>query len=410
MRGIFYKKKNFFIGIVILFVIGQLIGSFAIRSLFLKSKLNELEPLAKQLAIGYATNQIIYKPEGMIVLIYDIYGNEILFNHDDSQSIHQFDFQQQVKKYLPKIVTAQVVSSIEEISGLPSHSVMIGVPIIDESSIIGGVFVLVPDSTYHSTLMGFTLVFMATLMGGLLLIGAFFQQYFIQIKDLERMRKNYIANISHELKSPIASIRALTETLSDNMITDDEIKQRYYTIIQSESKCLEKLVLDMLELSKIQSGKLDFIRQKTMPEEIFIEVCQKYEALCDDMDITLVVSKEIKSLPPLLTNAERIRQLLTILLDNAVKFVGEDGKIILDAKVCSNEVIVCVQDNGIGIKQEAIDYIFERFYKEDKAHNTKGSGLGLAIAREICYGLQESIRVESELNKGTAFYFTIKTV
>ncbi|SHJ52482.1 sensor histidine kinase [Parasporobacterium paucivorans] len=407
MIKVFSKKINLFIAIAILFAFGQLAGSLAIRHFYMQSKLEELAPQAKQMADAYADGQTVQVPDSMIIRLYDLYGKEIAIGHQDVEFIYEVDFDTLANKYMPKLLTSQTVSALERVDGLPSVSVVVGVPMVRDGATIGGLFILMPASVYSGTLWGFFLVFGATLAVGLLLIGVFFRQYIVQVRELEETRRNYIANISHELKSPIASVRALTETLADNMVKDEETKQRYYDIILAENSRLENLVMDVLDLSKIQSGKMDFVLAKLDAEEIFLPVCKKYKMLCDDMGIGLSVSERINNLPPLFTNKERVSQLLVILLDNAVKFVGEEGEIRLDARVHGGKAVISVSDNGVGIEKDILPYVFDRFYKGDTAHNSKGSGLGLAIAEEITAGLKERIRVQSQPGRGTVFTFTV---
>ena len=113
-------------------------------------------------------------------------------------------------------------------------------------------------------------------------------------------------------------------------------------------------------------------------------------------------------MPPLFTNEDRILQLLHILMDNAFKFVQEDGKVTLDACIFRTCVRISVRDNGVGIAKDVLPYVFDRFYKEDKARNTQGSGIGLSIAKELIHGMGEKIEVTSEPGKGSEFSFTVK--
>ena len=130
--------------------------------------------------------------------------------------------------------------------------------------------------------------------------------------------------------------------------------------------------------------------------------------LCGDLGIELDTSGlDLESLPPLYTDEDRIRDLLGILLDNAVKFVGRGGKIWLTCARRGNRAVFCVRDNGPGIAKADQSRIFDRFYKADTSHNSRGSGLGLAIADEIVRNLGEKLWVESETGSGAAFYFTV---
>ncbi len=225
---------------------------------------------------------------------------------------------------------------------------------------------------------------------------------------LQKIRSSYIANVSHSLKTPIASLRAIGETLSDGLVTEPEKIRAFGSLILSESAALEKTVMDMMELSRMQNKKSDFTKSTVQPEELFAPAIARYSVLCDDLDVTFH-PPELSQVPPLWTNRERVQTLLDIFLDNAMKFVKEEGDIWLTVTADKRRVTISVRDNGIGIPRELQSRIFERFYKQDVAHNERGSGLGLAIARQIVAGLEEELWVESEPGKGAAFFFTIST-
>lgn len=228
------------------------------------------------------------------------------------------------------------------------------------------------------------------------------------MKRLEKTRRDYIANISHELKSPIASIRALTETLADGMIIDEEKTNKYYGIILSECARLQRLIYDVLELSRMQNKIETWDKEKLDTHELVELIDSKYSFLSDEMGIVFEITENTRNLPAVYSNKDKVLQLVNILMDNAMKYVKEDGKIIFDAVVHSRVISIRILDNGPGIAEEDLPYIFERFYKSEKSHNEKGSGLGLAIAKEIANGLGEKISVTSKTGIGTIFQFTIK--
>lgn len=226
-------------------------------------------------------------------------------------------------------------------------------------------------------------------------------------RDLNRMRRDLIANVSHELKTPITAIRAMAEVLHDGMAKDVKSRQLYSGKIIEESDKLEQLVLDILELSRLQSKRTDFKKNKTYADGIIPPVVDRYMMLCGDSGINLDISGlDLKSVPALYTDEDKLIILMNILLDNAVKFTGEGGTIWISNQVGAKSVTFCIRDNGPGIHNEDLRRIFERFYKADTAHNSCGSGLGLAIADEITKGLGEKLWVESKYGVGSAFYFT----
>ena len=234
--------------------------------------------------------------------------------------------------------------------------------------------------------------------------------YFLKRQfSMEELRRTYIANISHNLKSPIVAIRVLTEAMHDGLVQDAESQQRYFEIILTETGRQERAIKDLLELSKIQSFQVDFSKSAVAAHLIFDQICDTYRVLYEEKGIQLDVSETISTLPKLYTNTDEVIRLLEILLDNAAKFVGENGRICLDASNQNKRIVICVRDNGIGISKEALPHIFERFYKVNSAYNSTGNGLGLAIARTIADSLGEELWVESEPGKGTEFYFSIQT-
>ncbi len=227
-------------------------------------------------------------------------------------------------------------------------------------------------------------------------------------RELTRMRRDLIANVSHELKTPITSIRAMTEVLHDGMLKDQEAKHRFSAKIIEETDRLEHLVLDILELSKLQSNRAEFKKITVYADGLIPPVMDRYMMLCGDLGICLDTSElKLNDIPALHTDPDKIITLIETLMDNAVKFTGTGGSIWVSNQIHSKYVTFCIRDNGPGIRAEDVPRVFERFYKADIAHNSSGSGLGLAIAEEIARGLDEKIWLESEYGKGTSFYFTI---
>lgn len=267
------------------------------------------------------------------------------------------------------------------------------------------VSVLLRDLTDLDT----TMITYIALFTILYLVGVLFTVITIRKeRELNRMRRDLIANVSHELKTPITSIRAMTEVLYDGMLKDQEAKQRFSAKIIEETDRLERLVLDILELSKLQSNRAEFNKITIYADGLIPPVMDRYMMLCGDLGIRLNTSGlNLKEVPPLHTDMEKIITLIETLMDNAVKFTGKGGTIWVSNQIYPKYTTFCIRDNGPGIRAEDVPRVFERFYKADIAHNSSGSGLGLAIADEIARGLGEKLWLESEFGKGTSFYFTI---
>lgn len=229
-----------------------------------------------------------------------------------------------------------------------------------------------------------------------------------QQERLERTRHDYVANISHELRTPLASIRGLAEGLRDGMVVNEAQKDRYYSIIADESNRLSRLVNDLLELSGLQSNPATFEMEKVDPNELVYDLVDRNMSLFEEKGITLV--RELPpedDLPMIISNEDRLAQVLTIFMDNARKFTPEGGTVTLSASLQGDNVRFAVRDTGVGMDEETRLLAFERFHQAERSHSEKGAGLGLAIAREIMQKLGVTIHLESEKGKGSEFSFEI---
>ena len=227
-----------------------------------------------------------------------------------------------------------------------------------------------------------------------------------QMERLERTRRDYVSNVSHELRTPLTAMRALVEPLKDGMVTKEEDRQRYYDIILREILRLSRLINDQLELSRLQSGTLSIQKSRMRLEELVLDVCDRYGTIAAEHGLELRVDTDFSQCPPVYANADRVEQMLIILLDNAIKYT-EKGSVAVSADWDDEKVTLHIADTGIGIEEQDLPYVFDRFYKVDKAHSGKGSGLGLSIARELLKRMDEDIWVESEKGVGTTFSFTL---
>ena len=226
----------------------------------------------------------------------------------------------------------------------------------------------------------------------------------------EQMRRDYVDNITHELKTPIASIKALAEALSDGMEKSPADRNVYYGMILKEANRQERMVCDALELSRLQSYRVQMKKEPLEAGQVLDPVLEKYASLCDLMGINFTVEGSIAGLPTLNTSEKYVQTVLDALLGNAVKFVPEDGEIRVSARVSRRRATISVEDNGMGIAKEELPHVFERFYKGHRSDNEGGSGLGLAIAKEITDHMRESIHIHSEEKKGTRVSFTVSLI
>lgn len=227
-----------------------------------------------------------------------------------------------------------------------------------------------------------------------------------QMERLERTRRDYVSNVSHELRTPLTAMRALIEPLKEGMVTTEADRMRYYDIILREIMRLSRLINDQLELSRLQSGTLSIKKSRMRLDDLVYDVCDRYNAIAEEHGLALNVLTDFSECPVVYANADRVEQMLIILLDNAIKYT-EEGSVSLSATWDDDRVVISVKDTGIGIEETDLPYVFDRFYKVDKAHSGKGSGLGLSIASELLKQMEEEIWVTSEKGHGTEFCFTI---
>lgn len=227
-------------------------------------------------------------------------------------------------------------------------------------------------------------------------------------RNMEQTRLDFFANVSHELRTPITVIRGYTETLADGMVTDGEKVQQYYERMLIECKSMERLVGDLLVLSKMQNP--DFIIDKETIDlvELLEELIRGADVMCRDKNITLHFDNE-EEYCLISGDYDRLRQMFFVILDNAVKFTGE-GKNIWIRLEKKERVYVSIRDEGVGITPQEMENIFDKFYKSKLRQNAKGSGLGLAIAKQIALKHGGDIRVESEVGKGSCFEFDFEVV
>ncbi len=226
-----------------------------------------------------------------------------------------------------------------------------------------------------------------------------------EIEKLERMRNEYVANISHELRTPLTSLRGLLEPLADGMVKDPEKQKQYYSIMLHEVERLSRLITDMLQLSRLQAGTEAMEMTMFDANELLEEVSQSFQTEAKKRNIRIEL-ETAETLSPVLSDRDRIEQVLVILIDNALRYAK--SRICLRASENVHEVVIDVWDDGIGISKENLSRVFERFYKVDKSRKDGGTGLGLSIAKKIMDQLEEQIEVDSKEGEWTCFRFTLK--
>jgi signal transduction histidine kinase len=232
-------------------------------------------------------------------------------------------------------------------------------------------------------------------------------------KDLgkyENIRRSFVANVSHELRSPLTSMQGLVQGVLDGTIPEEQ-RDYYLNVVLDETRRLNYLINDLLDLSQIESGKLDFNIQKTDINELIRRCLITFESKIFAKNIEVVVDiKDEKQF--VMADENRIKQVLMNLIDNAVKFTPNMGTIKIYTSESPASVFVNVNNSGGPIPEEDLPYVFERFYKADKSHTRtqEGTGIGLSIVKKVLDGHGQNIWVKSSEGEGTTFTFTLKKI
>lgn len=227
-----------------------------------------------------------------------------------------------------------------------------------------------------------------------------------ELRNLQTMRRELIGNISHDLRTPIAGIKAMVETLQDTAIDDKQVAWDFLTRINGEVDRLTQMVTELTELSHIETGKAELRRVPTNLNYLIEEVVGQMRPQAESKPVTITTDFN-SNLPVIKVDKDRIRQTLTNLVHNAIKFNNPGGKVTITTTFDNESAIVSMSDTGIGISKEDLPHIFERFYKADKARSQGGSGLGLAIAKHTIQAHGGNISVKSEEGKGTTITFDL---
>ncbi|NFH80531.1 HAMP domain-containing histidine kinase [Clostridium botulinum] len=447
------------------FIIGQIFGFFIIKEWFLKEQLKQLVPVMENISHETRINNgtIIIKNEGkLIIKAYNLNNDEIPINDNNIKKYIYFsdeEIKEDLLPYINIVLKGEKVATIESLNHIKGRSIIIGIPIIDEGNIVGTIFAVKLASDFSVVLNGFYFVFFITSFISTIIIIALIYYFtrkiikpLIEMVDvsnsmasgnfsarakcdgygeikilsnslnnlalrlfendksarlLEQTRRDYIANVSHELRTPISSIRAISEILCDDIKLDEDKKKKYYLIVLRESKRLQKLINDMLELSRLQSGEMAILKEVVSGRKIMSEIEEYFEVFSEDMDEEFIITEKALNIPNFYSNENRIRQVLFILIDNGFKFTKQYGYVKLDALWDEEMIKISVENNGNQIEKEDVEFIFERFYKGDKSHNKPGSGLGLSLAKEIMRNLDEEIYVAKNEEGVTRFEFTV---
>jgi len=225
--------------------------------------------------------------------------------------------------------------------------------------------------------------------------------------QLEKLRKDFVANVSHEIRTPLSMLQGYSEALLDDIAASPEERRELVQVIHDESLRMGRLVKDLLDLARMEAGHLPMHKAETDVHELASRVYRKFTVLAKERNIP--IEMKLHAMDPILPEADedRLEQVLTNLLDNALRHSSEGQPIHIRTERTDNEWLwIHIEDHGQGIPSEDVPYVFERFYKADKARKrgpSGGTGLGLAIVKNIIEAHQGHIRVDSILGKGTTF-------
>jgi two-component system phosphate regulon sensor histidine kinase PhoR len=227
-----------------------------------------------------------------------------------------------------------------------------------------------------------------------------------EIERVEKTRRDFIANVSHELRTPLTSVQGYAETLLEGRDLPAHVRE-FLEIIRKNAARMARLTEDLLVLARVESGEQKLNLQLLSPQELLDDATQTFRELAAGRDIELSIMNTATS--AVQVDRDAIHQVFSNLIDNALKYGDQGGKILLGACDSEEGVQFYVRDFGSGIPSEHLPRLFERFYRVDKARSREsgGTGLGLAIAKHVLRAHSGTIRVESELNHGSTFYFIL---
>ncbi len=226
---------------------------------------------------------------------------------------------------------------------------------------------------------------------------------------LDKLRSDFIANVSHELRTPIAMLQGYSEAIVDDLVTSEEEQREIMKIIYEESQRMGRLVTDLLDLARMESGRMRLYKENVSIKLVIKRITQKFAQTSKESSVHLTFESTVSDELMVEIDEDRIEQVLTNLIDNAIRHTPQEGKVNVLVEQESAFVKITVQDTGSGIPKEDLPFVFERFYKADKSRTRGkgGTGLGLAIAKNMVEAHDGTIWVTSEEQVGTTFEFNL---
>lgn len=227
-----------------------------------------------------------------------------------------------------------------------------------------------------------------------------------ELGQLEDMRKEFVASVSHELRSPLTSIQGYIDGILDGTVSKNKVYD-YLEIVQKETRRMSRLISELLDMTKMESGKFPLNKFEFDVNELIRVTVIKMERRINEKELSVKVDFD-RERNIVVADRDKIEQVLTNIIDNAIKFTQRGGNIYISTEKHDGKICIMIKDSGIGVSKEDQEHIWDRFYKADKARSgDSGAGLGLYIVKSIINAHNEEIWVESEHGKGTAFIFTL---
>lgn len=221
----------------------------------------------------------------------------------------------------------------------------------------------------------------------------------------EKIRSEFVANVSHELKTPLTSIQGFLETLQEGAVENPEVRNKFLDIMAIETARLKRLIEDLLILSDIENRRNVSMEQQIQIQQSLQEIISSIMPIAQarGIDVVLAVDPSLK----IQGSEDRFKQMMLNLIENAIKYSRDEGVVRVSGELLSetDQILIRVRDQGIGISPEHIDRLFERFYRVDKSRSSKagGTGLGLSIVKHIANLFEAELKVESQMNEGSVF-------
>jgi signal transduction histidine kinase len=228
-----------------------------------------------------------------------------------------------------------------------------------------------------------------------------FNEMIHQVQSSQKSQRDFVANVSHELRTPLTSIQGFAQAILDGTADDVTTQQHAAQVIYAESHRLQRLVEELLDLARIDAGQIEFIRERVDLNAIVANVVERLGLTADEANVEIELILPV--LPAMKGDGDRLAQVFTNLVDNAIKHSPDGGRVRILGESTQGWITIHVEDNGSGIPPDELSRIFERFYQMDKARTSQGVGLGLPISHEIIRSHHGEIQAHSELGRGSRF-------